>query len=63
MSGQPSSEPLLVYIRIVAAVVTTVLFVIVVIDQRDATTIGLVFGALAVLLGLAGVDAVKERMK
>lgn len=62
MSGlPPTDDRLLDYIRVVAAGTTLGLFVFVVLDERDPTIVGLLFGALAVLLGLAGLDAVKMR--
>ena len=63
MSGNrnPSNDKLLAYIRVVAASTTLVLFAFTVIDQRDPTIVGMLFGALAVLLGLAGFDAFQMR--
>lgn len=54
----PSS--LLRHVRLVAAIVTLGLFTFAVLVERDPTIVGMLFGALAVLLGLAGLDAVKR---
>ena len=54
-------DRLLAYVRVVASGVTLLLFIFVVIDERDPTIVGMLFGALAVLLGLTTLDVVKMR--
>ena len=61
VSGQPTDDRLLAYIRVAAAGITLALFAFTVIDNRDPTIVGMLFGALAVLLGLAGLDAINLR--
>ena len=61
MSGYPDNERLLAYIRVVAAGVTLALFTFAVLAERDITVLGMLFGSLAVLLGLASIDAVRMR--
>ena len=53
-------ERLLYRVRIAAAVVTVGLFVIVVLADREPTTVGMVAGALFVLLGLVSADYIKR---
>ena len=61
MSEVPDNERLLAYVRVVAAAVTLILFSFAVVTERDVTTVGMLFGSLAVLLGLASFDAVRMR--
>lgn len=56
----PHDDRLLYYVRLVAAAVTLALFVFVVIADRDVTVVGMLFGGLAVLLGLASLDIVRR---
>lgn len=55
-ANSPEDDLLLYRVRVAAAVVTVALLAIVVLTERDATTVGLVAGALFVLLGIAGTD-------
>lgn len=61
MSGSPNNERLLAYVRVVAAAVTLTLFAFAVVAERDVTVVGMLFGSLAVLLGLASLDVVRMR--
>ena len=61
MSGpNPDTDRLLYRIRVVASVVALGLFALVVIDERDAATVGMIFGALSVLLGLVSADYLRR---
>lgn len=61
MSGyDPQDERLLYRVRIAASVVTVALFVIVVLADREPTTVGMVAGALFVLLGLVSADYIRR---
>ena len=53
-------ENLLGYVRVVAAVTTLGLLVFAVVVERDATTLGVLVGALALWLGLASYEALKR---
>ena len=57
----PNDERLLYRVRIAAAAVTSALFVIVVLADREPTTIGLVAGAMFVLFGIVSADYVSRR--
>ena len=59
-ADEPQDERLLYRVRIAASVATVALFAFVVIADRDPTTVGMVAGALFVLLGLVSADYVRR---
>lgn len=54
----PEHERLLARVRVVASVVVLGLLAYAVIVERDISVLGMLFGALAVLLGLASLERV-----
>lgn len=57
MSGpSPETTRLLNRVRVVAAIVTLCLFTFAVLAERDATTVGMLIGALALWIGLSAPD-------
>jgi len=58
---EPNDERLLYRVRIAAAAVTTILFVVVVLADREPTTVGLVAGAMFVLFGIVSADYIARR--
>jgi len=55
-----ADEDLLGLVRVVAAVTTLGLLVFAVVLERDAATLGVLVGALALWLGLASYEALKR---
>jgi hypothetical protein len=56
----PADEQLLAYVRVVAAVTTLALLAYAVVVERDAATLGVLVGALALWLGLASYEALRR---
>jgi hypothetical protein len=62
LSGNsPEHDRLLYRVRVVAASVVLALLVYAVIVDRDISLVGMLVGALTVLLGIAGIEAFQRR--